>query len=914
VVTSKNLLGTTNEGVGQLPSTSTTLSAVVSNQVLLCTAEVELVDTISNRKCFVKALLDNGSQSSFLSERVQAKLNIVYTKVNPISVCGVNDTTTNSAKYCNLKVRSKVNNFCIDVSCFVIPQITSCLPNVSVDISNIKFPPNICLADPTFFEPSEIDLLLGADVFWEIIKTDKIKLGLNQPILQDSTFGWLVAGPIKSQSNVRSKIHCNFSQEIRDSLAKFWELEELPASSNVLSKEDEECETHFVNTHKRLPDGRFSVKIPLREIPEESVGHTYSIVRKRFFSLENRLMKSKIKDRYTEFLQEYEDLGHLTRVSRPSFGYYIPHHAVLREQSETTKLRVVFNASFKGSSGKSLNDIMMVGPRVQDDLISILLRFRYHIYVVTGDIEKMYRQIVVDECQRHLQLILWRADHSQPLQTLQLNTVTYGTASAPFLSTRYLVQLANECPDDKIANIVRSDFYVDDLNTGASSKNELETILKGVIQVLNKGCFPLRKFRTNAPEIFSDLVVDNNMQDFCKESTILGLRWLPTTDTLFFCTNFEHVSKVTKRNILSTFSKLFDPLGLLSPYIVTPKLIIQELWRLKLRWDDPVPNEIKVLWESFVKDHDYICKIKIPRCVMSEFSTEIELHCFTDASQKAYACCIYVRSKNKVSLLCARSKVAPLRSEITIPRLELLGALLGARLYSKVIKSLKCSVTKSIFWSDSTIVLCWLKRQPKTLKPYICNRVEEIQQLTDISNWRHVPTDANPADLGSRGVSPRQLERSSLWWHGPPFLTMTEDQWPKNSYSCVELPEVRVSLNIRHLENVIPFENYSNYNKLLRVTAYVLRFIKNCKHNTTKVMGILTASELEESMMLLVKLSQYYSFPSEIHLILNSKGVPPQSKILSLNPFINQGGVLRVGGRIGNATPGRFAATYQMAN
>ncbi|XP_049888028.1 uncharacterized protein LOC126382259 [Pectinophora gossypiella] len=408
----------------------------------------------------------------------------------------------------------------------------------------------------------------------------------------------------------------------------------------------------------------------------------------------------------------------------------------------------------------------------------------------------MYRQIEVNESQRHLQLILWRDEETQPLKTLQLNTVTYGTASAPFLSTRCLTQLAEECSDEAVAEVIKHDFYVDDLNTGSNSKSDLKHIVKDVIQKLNEGCFPLRKFRTNSPDILDGISTIDNTQDFSKQSTVLGLKWSPTDDILCFSAESVAISKITKRNILSTSCKIFDPLGLLSACTIIPKMLLQKLWLEKTSWDEPVPDSVSRAWKDFQANIQDIANIIVPRHVLCSETVTVEAHTFTDASQDAYAACLFLKSidahgKITTNLLCAKARVAPLKPEMTIPRLELLGAQLGARLHDKVIKALRIRVHRSIFWSDSTIVLGWIKTQPKTLKTFVCNRIQEIRDLTGQHEWRHVPTEFNPADLGTRGLRPELLENSDLWWNGPSFLRKPEKDWPPNNPCEVTLPETK---------------------------------------------------------------------------------------------------------------------------
>ncbi|XP_062528845.1 uncharacterized protein LOC134200289 isoform X1 [Bombyx mori] len=653
--------------------------------------------------------------------------------------------------------------------------------------------------------------------------------------------------------------------------------------------------------------------MPLSESPDRALGDSFNTAKCRFFSLEKKLDKFPIlKEKYKAFIHEYERLGHLSPIESPPFGYYLPHHPVTRDQSETTPMRVVFDGSCKTTSGKSFNDIQLVGPVVQDDLFSILSRFRYNAFVVTGDIEKMYRQIEVDESQRHLQLILWRDKSTQPLKIFQLNTVTYGTASAPFLSTRCLLQLSRDCLENPdVANVIEHDFYVDDLNTGSSSKEKLQSTIKGVVEKLSEACFPLRKFRTNVPEIFDDISVTKQSQDFCKDSTVLGLNWSPETDTLRFLTKLECNLPITKRNILSVSSKLFDPLGLLSATTIIPKTLLQKLWLLKNGWDDPIPDQIKAEWQEFLANLNQLSTLEIPRHVICQAPDNVELHCFTDASQMAYGACLYLKSTDNVGkvtvhLFCAKAKVAPLKPELTIPRLELMGALLGARLLAKVVQSLSCKdikISRCFLWTDSTIVLGWIHSEPKTLKTFVCNRIEEIRELTSEYEWRHVPTHSNPADLASRGVKPQQLKENNLWWNGAPFLMQPEGEWPGHHIVPTTLPETKVSLSLQCDENIefVLFRTCSKLHKMQRIMAFVMRFIQNCKSKSNKIKGSLTLKELINSFFTLAKLSQRDSFKQDIHSLKTSGCLNRKSRIISLNPFLDTDGVLRVGGRLHKA-------------
>lgn len=916
----KSIVEPVEQSVNSSLNEPVTLSAITMTHTLLCTAQVEIVNELNNKMVKARALLDTGSQSSFITDVLREKLGLNKNSSETLNVCGLNNIKTNILGKCVVKINSCTTEYNTQVCCLLVPTITGTLPSVEIDVGELDIPCGIQLADPMFFQPSTIDVLLGADIFWDIIGTNQIKLGSNKPTLQESQLGWLIAGPV-GISQSKSKVYCYFNQDssIDNSLKKFWEIEELPSETKTKSLEEQFCETDFIENTSRLPDGRFCVRMPLKE-PETSLGDSYYLAKKRFLNLEIKLNKNpKLKESYTKFIDEYKELGHLSEVDRPKFGYYLPHHCVTREKSETTKLRVVFDASAKTSSGKSLNDIQAVGPVVQSDLFSILLRFRGHRFVLLGDIEKMYRQTALHPSQRHLQLILWRDSSTEPsnndnnLKVLQLNTVTYGLASAPFLSTRCLLQLANECNNETIANIMKSDFYVDDLNTGADSESELQYIYTNVKKILDSACLPLRKIRTNCLQAFAaddDTRLDS--VDLIQESSVLGLNYSPKLDIIEFPLKVESPPQIiTKRVVIATICKIFDPLGLISACIINAKIFLQQLWVIKLNWEEPIPQNLLNKWHKFISNLHFISNIKISRNVLCNNPIYIELHCFVDASQKAYASCVYLRSindKNEVTvrLLCAKARVAPLKP-VTIPKLELLGTLLGARLCDKVLQSLRCNISCKTIWTDSTVVLGWLKTDVRNLKMFVCNRVNEINELTNGFEHRHVPTNLNPADLASRGVEPQDLSISSLWWEGPSFLKKERLEWPQNSFVPHKLPEFKVHSLITAANNsadnssFIHFNKYSNFNRLSRIFAYVLRFVNNCNKNKQKYSGPINSDEINNSVMLLIQIGQLQSFSFEIGLLKQRKTLPQKNKLLQLTPFIDSNDILRVGGRLENS-------------
>ncbi|XP_055370715.1 uncharacterized protein LOC129605155 [Condylostylus longicornis] len=859
-----------------------------------------------------RVLMDSGSQLNFISERLQKQLKLdtrsVEIDINGIGNVGFIPTTDRV----NVTIESKVRDFNINIDAQVIKEITKCQPQRLINIDSWNIPENLTLSDPNFNKPQRIDMLLGAEVYGDLIRSGKVKLKDNLPTLHETVFGWMILGKASNKESYTALTTTNLSnQQLSNELEKFWECEEI-LEHKPLSKVEMECEEFFKVKHKRDKSGRFIVKLPILSCPN-LLGESKHIAFRRFLNLERKLSKDAIlKSEYTSFLREYLELGHMTEIELediPRTHYFMPHHGVIRESSSSTKLRVVFDASCKTTSGVSLNDIMMKGPKVQSDLFNILLRFRMYKYVVTADIKQMYRQIMVADEDRKLQMIMWRSKPQNKIKYYQLNTVTYGTRSAPYLATRCLTQLSI---DEKLrypvaAKAVR-DFYVDDIISGSDT---MTAQLK------------LHKWGCNDPRLLSDIpeadrekekVFKNDNEGYIKT---LGLCWQPSQDVFSFITAWPDIDeKVTKRKIISEVSRLFDPLGLVNPVIVVVKIFIQKLWKLKHDWDDELENNLKTEWIEFRQDLSNFTSVKISRYmfISQKEVSRTELHVFSDASERAFGAAAYIRSIDsdnniKCKLLCSKSKVAPIKF-ITLPRLELCAAHLASKLMSKVQQSLNYKFDEMYLWSDSQIVLSWINGDPSVLKTFVAHRVSLIHKTSSAGQWNYVNTKSNPADLLSRGMSPDKLNSSELWFLGPPFLKLPEHEWPDRRVNHMRLQEeekkTSLVLNCDEIRTNHPLHEINHRNSfayLLRVMAYILRFINKTKKNNNDQLNdtSLSTTEINQAMNEIIKEIQRIHFSTEIRQLEKEFSVPKHSKIVSLSPFLDLKGILRVGGRLDNA-------------
>ncbi|XP_072379162.1 uncharacterized protein [Diabrotica undecimpunctata] len=879
---------------------------------------------------------------SLISRDLVEKLNLTpYFKQLQISTISENTSMSNQMinieffPY-NVKDRSFKTSFA------VLDSITCRLPKATLDRSKINVPPNLTLADPSYSVPGKIDLLLAGDIYSELLTDGFIRLGKNLPILQNTHLGYVIFGTIPphvfhrssnlaiSQSNVSLFVQSESEENNLDKLIQqFFEIEEVPHVSK-LTPDEELAEQIFNKTTRILPSGRFQVNLPLVcENAHKKLGESFKVALKRFINLENRLLKNENTfAQYKSFISEYLFLEHARIVPLSLTNenlenkYFLPHHCVVKEESLTTKLRVVFDGSMKSSSSCSLNDILLKGPTLQPELFDILLRFRLYSFVFTTDIQKMYRQVKINPDQTFLLNILWRDSPEKDIECLELQTVTYGTKSASFQSTRCLMELANTHQTEYplASDALQNNCYIDDILYGANDEQTLLKAHKELTSLLGTACISLHKWCSNSDSFLKNISsLSSNSSyviapDNCSNK-VLGLCWNPVLDTFSISLpDFTLKNSYTKREVLSMIAQIFDPQGLINPVTVVAKLIMQKIWISKISWNDTIDADTLHEWLSFISSLSHFKDLSIPRCLfLSQEITGVEIHSFSDASLKAYGACIYLRVTYKseqvsCSLLASKSRVAPLKP-LTLPRLELMGALLCSKLTAKIANIVKEQLSQldSInMWSDSEIVLAWLRSHPSRWTQFVANRVAQILDNSPNAHWRHVRSKENPADILYRGMLPSELINSSLWFHGPPFLNQLRLDLLKynpKGYTS-KLPEERkIILHARN--DQIDFftslsDRFSNFSKFVRTLAYMFRFVNNAKPLSRKLTNTLEVSELQNAELKIIKMLQYSNFSSEISELKKGKTLSNKC-LLPLNPFLDENEMLRVGGRLRNS-------------
>jgi hypothetical protein len=821
----------------------------------------------------VRALLDSASQRTFITASFAGGLGLEITP-SSVQLNGINAKSSSVKGAVSLTILSPSTDCSnLQSQALVIDSLPVALPSENLEEDVYSPFLGLPLADPTFFISRKVDCLIGLDLFCQIVssQTELLQFSTNGPSAMSTIFGYVVLGPLPtslpSTPSTESFLiqHNNEEQRLDQALQKFWNTEEVPTVV-ASSPSDQMCEQLFTDTTVRTTSGRYVVALPFNAAATplaQNRGRSY----KMHLNMEKRIQSDELIDsKYRAFMQEYIELHHMSLATRSS-NYIIPHHVIFKHGDKSGKIRVVFNGSSPDSTGISLNDRLLSGPKLQQDVALVINSFRTHQYIVVADCRMMYRQILVRPSDRHAQHIWYRPSPLLDVQEFELSTVTYGIRPSAWLAQRVLKQLVadegNAFP--LAAHSLSQHAYVDDLITGASTLEDAHRLVTQLVALLDKGGFELRKWATNCPELLKDIPPEHLENSDCLFDNsaalkILGIKFLPEQDV--FAYNVESFSgNVTKRTVLSFIARVFDPVGWLSPVVFRLKCFMKRLWLAHLQWDDPLPMILQVEWSEFVNEFPSLSQLTIPRRLVSSSSAKVILG-FCDASELGFGACLYLHetfADNTVSmkLIAAKSRVAPAQT-VTIPRLELHGAFLLAKLVTSFQNSFEdFHILQTLLFTDAKIVLDWLHTPLHRLKIYIANRTSQILEHTSLEQWNHVSSADNAADVASRGLRPDELLRADKWWHGPLAYRVPIESFPVSTYSPSEpsselKPPVTTTLltiNEPKITLVQSFELFSRLPRLIRVLARVLSFIASCRRHHPFSAPLLIAFQQEQNLV-----------------------------------------------------------------
>lgn len=641
-----------------------------------------------------------------------------------------------------------------------------------------SFPHLSALAFPHKAGP--VDLILGVQ-YSHLHAEDEIRQGLPfEPVAKRTKLGWLVIG----SDNLQKQDHvCAINLMEPLNLERFYEFETLgvqakdcPCPNIAVSRDEKRAMELMESSCKRLGN-LYTIGLPWKK-DKALLPNNYRLAERRLFSLERNLLKDKAKAKmYDEAIMDYEKNGWARALSEREVQagvkpvYYLPHHGIYRPEKKSTPLRIVFDPASQ-FQGVSLNSLLHKGPCLIGNLLGVLLRFREEPVAFVGDISKMYLQISLPEEDTHVHRFLWRnLDTTRQPTTYALQRVTFGDKPSPDMASFVMLKIADDNAEDNpnAAKILRKDRYMDDLIHSCPTPGKAIQSIKELDRVLATGSFQIKEWLSSSNAVQQSLnsyQKNLNMKshlttpvtmDGEKGVKTLGVGWNPRTDVLSFAVKETTTGKFTKRTILSNISKLYDPLGLASAVTIKAKIALQNIWRSKhYDWDDLLPDDMVELWRNLFREIQSLKAVEFPRCLQPECVSGLsQLHVFADASGSAYGGVAYLLWPTpegpEVRLVSAKARVAPLRQP-TIPRLELMAALIASRLAKTIYDEFKIKPSSVTLWSDSKIVLHWLRSESASLKAFVGVRVTEIQSTWDPSLWRFVPTEQNPADDLSRGI------------------------------------------------------------------------------------------------------------------------------------------------------------------
>ena len=909
--------------VEQKNDTSTVSSCNVSRENLVCkqtttllaTVKIKIIDRFG-REHFARCLLDSGSQSDYITQKCCKRLSLPISGKNRYTeVHGIGGTSQSILGVTSVQFTSRFdNNKIYNIKPLVISHITGMLPDSRVNTDCINHFSNLPLADDQFYEPGEIDILLGVNLYCQILLSEKI-IKDDFPTALETTLGYVIMGDIDISAPRHSSSFCAVNQKpLNEILENFWKIEELPAQ-HFLSPDEKQCEDIYTSTTTRDPEGHYVVALPFKDSPIK-LGNSLKGAQKRYALLEKRFLRHPdLRKNYNDVIRDYIDKGFLSLVTPDNLSepcFYLPHHPVIRNDKTTTKLRVVIDGSAKTDTELSLNDILHIGQNLQSDIFNILLNIRVFRIAFFADIRQMYLCIIVQNSDRKYQRILYRFSPDEEIKIYEFTRVTFGLRSSPFLALRTVRQLANDERDNfpLAAPLVERDIYMDDLASSVSSDDEAVLTATQLINMFKRGGFDLVKWNSNSSELLKNIPASHRQQEsvcFDVDDTfkILGLRWHPATD------NFDFVisppsSVCTKRAILSATARLYDVLGLVGPVTLFSKLLIKELWLLKLDWDDIPPDNIINLWQQYINQLPLLSRLQFPRHVGIEKDSRVSLVAFADASEKAYGCVIYLHVTNDkqspiVTLVCSKSRVAPVKT-VTLARLELCALVLLSKLVRIVYDTLSARhIIDGIYaFSDSEVALCWVCSSPHRFNTFVANRISQCQSLLSSDNFYHIAGCENPADCVSRGLLPSRLLEHELWFHGPSWISSPRNEWPISKFSpnSSSLPEQKTVSHSVCDPSDHPLLNlslkFSSWNKFLHAVVYFLRFIKKLPRN-----NIITATDLDVAEHAVIKALQQSHFAEDIKNL--KKGNVCSPILRKLTPFLSED-LLHVGGRLDNSS------------
>lgn len=668
----------------------------------------------------------------------------------------------------------------------------------------------------------------------------------------------------------------------------------------------------------RNEEGYWTAPLPFR-VPRPKMPNNRRMALQRAMVLHNSLQKNPVKrDHFVTFMEKVLSSGAAELAPTvKGEAWYLPIFGVYNPQ-KPNQIRGVFDSSAK-YEGLSLNDTLLSGPNLTNDLLGILIRFRENAFAAAADIEQMFYSFHVEVDHRDFLRFLWYRDNdpNQELVEYRMKAHVFGNSPSPAVAAYGLKRTVEVDDVDKdVKDFVNNNFYVDDGLISLPSETEVISLLQRTqTALLSGGNLRLHKLISNSPIVMSafptnDLSKEVKTLQLDKDDLpthrSLGLLWELNVDSFLFNIQLKD-SRHTRRGVLSVLNSIFDPLGFASPITIRGKILMRDITK-GYGWDDPLDDDAVKRWKAFEESLVTLHELSIPRMIVPMSLRNIEtakLHIFSDASEQAICAVAYLtihseKDSQHTGFVLGKAKVAPSNGH-TIPRLELCAAVMGAELAQTVQRSLSISIASATFHTDSKVVLGYIHNKKKRFHHYVANRVQRILEVSDSGQWVFVPTKENPADFGTRGLLTAK-EVQEKWICGPNHVkvdtSLVDEEYPL--VDPEEDKEIRVTSHKTEVNTIMNdrTERFSDWSRLLDALCVLKRAIRKFKTTESEKHILETQDLRKDSENFLIAQCQKNQFPEEIDHLRNGKPVSGSSPISSLNPILDNNGILRVGGRL----------------
>ncbi len=802
-----------------------------------------------------------------------------------------------------------------------------------------------------------VDLMLGMDTP-ELVCSLAPDVGgttREDPVARLTRLGWIVGGPLPGATRSQARAHFAFltkpcnpnghaeaagwtshtfktvtpdardppkitrtrDEDLTTLVARMWEVDNSMGKS-AASIQDEKIftflrdrlsvvgEKYMLPTLWRSPDIRPPNNFRYAEARLKSLLAGPLFRDERVYNSYNTQIKEWLKD---EYVQEI-----VTNTPEKDKGYYLPHFAVVRWAKQSTQVRVVMDGAARAGKNPCLNDCLLKGPKLVNELPTVLMRFRLREICFAADVRKMFFQIGMLPEDRPYHRFLWK--ENERLKVYQWAVHPFGSAASPCVAIFSIKEHAGRYKAEypQAAETVIKSTLVDDNLDSRQTVEEAVTLGRQLVELFGKAGMRLGKIISNSQEVLSKFPSDMisptlDLAHMAAEDLAtpivktLGIIYSAKSDQFSFRMESPTAKTWTKRSILRYEATLYDVHGLITPHVIKARMIIQLLWQQGKGWDEPVDGEPAKMWHDWLLASQQLSHIRVARAVSSRSTDEPQFHIFCDASAEAYAAAAYYVTEETSRLLVSRARVAPIKA-VSIPRLELMGAELATEVLVLLRTVFDIMGDQLSMWTDSMNVLCWLKSESRTLNAFVANRVSRILDHTLVKQWHWVPSGQNPADIPSRGMLADKLVASELWWSGPAFLRGGGGRWPEQPQLLEHTAEAK-----SEIKKGMSFKLTTNHIMLLGYKDSYQQQMDDWKHMScstwTKLVGSFkimyswrwNKKEAEKrAEVRVLQIMQGSALARTLQRLQLGHAAPTDSPIMKLRPVLDSDGLIRVGG------------------